>query len=595
MTKEKQKMQWYRMDLHLHTPASKDYQQPEITYLDILQQVERRGIDIIAFTDHNTIRGFREMYEEIEKLEWLAGSGRVNPEEEYRLSEYQRLLRKILVLPGFEFTATFGFHILGIFPNDLKIRYIEHILLDLNVPAEMIDDGETNVGATADVLAAYEAIYDGGGITIAAHVNSSHGVAMRGMNFGGQTRIAYTQDPSLFALEVTDLDRKGRRTTQRFFDGSKPEYPRPMRCIQGSDAHRLDRDPNNNKHLGVGERVTEVLLPELSFNALYDLFAGKDLARTRPFRGGTDAPYDHVQAARQEGPSIIRSFHESMTKRGGKLYAICSDICAFTNTNGGTVYVGVSDDKRRKPSGLKDINSAVPTLEKEIERRITPPIDVNVDVLQTEGVPIVRIQVDKGTNPPYAIDDSKIYVRDDTETSLAVRDEIVQLVLGNNQLAVDATASPVAEANGHSEKKKNGNKNQQPERNPATASNGSGLATPRTGVEVIATERRNDVQYHHVRDLRNGNIVQNVTRQSARKLWHYAIIQQEEKKNNLNQLDWHGEIALVSQYDRAGRTRYDVAWKKEGRTRVFYGVTEDGIQDTSHKPWRELLELEDED
>lgn len=591
-------MHWYRMDLHLHTPASKDYQQPDITYLDILQQAERRGLDIIAFTDHNTVRGYREMQEEIEKLRWLADSNRANPEEEYRLTEYTRLLDKMLVLPGFEFTATFGFHILGIFPNAQKVRYIEHILLDLNVPPNMIDDGETNVGATSDVLASYEAIHKSGGIAIAAHVNSSHGVAMRGMNFGGQTRIAYTQDPALFALEVTDLDRRGRRTTARFFDGSKPEYPRPMRCIQGSDAHRLERDRNNNKNYGVGDRVTEILLPELTYEALYDLFSGKDLARTRPFRGGADAPYDHVLAARQEGPSIVQAFHESMTKRGGKLYAICSDICAFSNTNGGAVYVGVPEDSRKKPTGLRNLNESVKILESELERRITPPIDISVDVLQTEGTPIIRVQVDKGDNPPYAIDDSKIYVRDDTETSLAVRDEIVSLVLKNNPLATEAKQPEAASNGSKNTGQANGNgavRQQQPVPNGSDNVNGASLAMPRTGVEVIASERRNDVLYHHVRDLRNGNIVQNVTRQSARKLWHYAIIQQEEHKDDLRNLKWQGEIALVNQYDRAGRTRYDVAWNQDGRTRVFYGVTEDGIQDTSHKPWRELLQINDDD
>ena len=65
--------------------------------------------------------------------------------------------------------------------------------------------------------------------------------SQRGLDFGGQTRIAYTQDPNLHVLEVTDLEKRGRYTTRRFFDGSKPEYPRSMRCIQGSDAHRLER------------------------------------------------------------------------------------------------------------------------------------------------------------------------------------------------------------------------------------------------------------------------------------------------------------------------------------------------------------------
>ncbi|MCZ7673679.1 MAG: hypothetical protein M5U34_44500 [Chloroflexi bacterium] len=109
--------QWRRMDLHIHTPASNDYQQPEISYLDILRRAEIRGLDIIAFTDHNTVAGFQAMKKEIEQLLWLESLDRMHPEEQRLLEEYRRLLGKILVLPGFEFTATFGFHILGIFPQ----------------------------------------------------------------------------------------------------------------------------------------------------------------------------------------------------------------------------------------------------------------------------------------------------------------------------------------------------------------------------------------------------------------------------------------------------------------------------------------------
>ena len=187
-------MQWYRMDLHLHTPGSIDYQEPDtIGYLDILQRAEERDLDIVAFTDHNTIRGYREMLQEIDQLKMLQELGRIQPDEQYRLDEYERLLNKILVLPGFEFTATFGFHILGIFSPQMDVRQLEHILLNLNVSPETLDVGDSNVGASADVLSAYEAINRAGGIAIAAHANSSHGVAMRGMGFGGQTdRIQQT-------------------------------------------------------------------------------------------------------------------------------------------------------------------------------------------------------------------------------------------------------------------------------------------------------------------------------------------------------------------------------------------------------------------
>ena len=121
-------LNWYSMDLHLHTPASEDYLQPEIGYLDILRQAAKKGLDIIAFTDHNTVAGYRRMQEEIDQLKLLQQLNRLLPEEETRLTEYQRLLKRILVLPGFEFTATFGFHILAIFPADKPIRDIEHLL-----------------------------------------------------------------------------------------------------------------------------------------------------------------------------------------------------------------------------------------------------------------------------------------------------------------------------------------------------------------------------------------------------------------------------------------------------------------------------------
>ncbi|MBI5054787.1 MAG: PHP domain-containing protein, partial [Chloroflexi bacterium] len=59
------------MDLHLHTPASSDYQEPNMTWLDILQAAEARGLDIIGFTDHNTVDGYRRMRGEIEQFELL--------------------------------------------------------------------------------------------------------------------------------------------------------------------------------------------------------------------------------------------------------------------------------------------------------------------------------------------------------------------------------------------------------------------------------------------------------------------------------------------------------------------------------------------
>jgi PHP family Zn ribbon phosphoesterase len=566
MKKEKQ-FQWRRVDLHIHTPASACYAEPNVTYLDILRKAEEKGLDIIAITDHNTVAGCAAMAKEIEELTLLERLNRLRAKEEQHLEEYRRLGDKVLVLPGFEFTATLGFHILGIFPEKTSIRELEYILLDLNIPPDKLDAGSTEVGATTDVLTAYRIIDEAGGLVIAAHANSSHGVALQGLAFGGQTKIAYTQDPHLHALEVTDLEKKGRRTTASFYSGSKPEYPRRMHCIQGSDAHRVNRDPRDKNALGVGDRVTEVLLPEVSFEALKAVFLGDDFARTRPYR--PKAPFDHVRAAREQGASIVQSFHESMAKKGGRLHAVVCDVVAFANANGGVIYVGANADPKVLPVGINNPEEAIGILKAEIQRRVTPPLDVAIDSLKSEGKRVIRLVVPKGSDVPYAVDGSKIYVRSESETSMAMRDEIVQLVQ-------QRLAPPQPEAI-------------EEEMEPSEEEAVPHIEPPRTGVEIVDTVERKGTLYHTVKDLRNGNTVQNVTRSSARKLWRYAITQQEQTPVDNRKITWHGDIGFWKTYKRKGKVRYNLAQRDpDGKIHTYYGVTEEGF----HGEWRRFLEGE---
>lgn len=565
--------QWYKMDLHLHTPASADHQQKNVTYLEILQEAERRDLDIIAFTDHNTVAGYKHMLEEIDDLELLKRLNRLKPEEEKRLQEYRRLQDKLLLLTGFEFTATFGFHIMGIFPPEMSMRELEFLLLQMNVPADKLDDGATDVGATVDVLTAYEMIADAGGLVIAAHANSSHGVALQGIRFGGQTRIAFTQDRNLHALEVTDLEKVDKKTTARFFDGSKPEYPRRMRCIQGSDTHRLTRDPNNPRNPGIGDRVTEILLDELTFPALYEVLTGDDFARTRPYRAEAH-PFDYIQSARAEGPNIVQDFHEHSNRRGGFLDAIVADVCAFANTNGGVLYVGVSAKADAPPVGVGNTPTRVMNaLKTEIETRITPTLPVTIDAQETQNVKVVRIAVPRGENPPYTLDESQIYIRSEAETTPAVRDEIVNLV--RRSLGKSLTTEPTPPAHHQTEKAEDA----------AREPGASSIDPPRTGVEIAAVETRNNVRYYTMRDLRNSNLVSNVTRNSARRLWRYAIDESENNPVKPSQVRWMGNIGIWKQREYSSQMRYDLVEKVGDVQHVYYGVTEEGI----HGPWTALV------
>jgi hypothetical protein len=93
-----------------------------------------------------------------------------------------------------------------------------------------------------------------------------------------------------------------------------------------------------------------------------------------------------------------------------------------------------------------------------------------------------------------------------------------------------------------------------------------------------------------MRDLRNKSTVHNVTRQSARRLWHYAILQSEHGEPEMAEVAWHPTqpIGVWRRNNRAGAMRLDLVSRyPDGSLRIYYGVTEDGL----HGPWLELLEM----
>lgn len=568
------------MDLHLHTPASADYREGNVTYLSFLKKAEERGLDIVAFTDHNTVAGYERYLNEVESLELLERLNRLTEVERTQLAEYRRLQDKLLILPGFELTATLGFHILGIFPPETTVRELEHLLLDLRVPPDKLDLGSGEVGATSDVLTAYRLIDEAGGLVIAAHANSSHGVAMPGFDFGGQTRISYTQDSHLHALEVTDLTSKSRRRTALFFSGTKPEYRRRMHLIQSSDAHRLTGIPGNNQELGVGDRATEILLDEPSFEAIKEVFVGNDFARARPYEPTEPQAYDPLLQAREEGETLVQAFHEHLTRGRGIERKILQDVVALANTNGGTIYIGLSANPRSAVLGVQRPSEAIHQLKLEIGKNIVPPLEVQLDSQKIGSKSVIRIIVPRGSEVPYALDGTQIYVRSENETSLAVRDEIVNLV--RDVLAVEFAARPEAEAPPEI--------GVPPELPPEPVAPPELPASPpRTGVQVIPTEKRKGETQYSVRDLRNNRLIHNVTRSSARKLWQYAISEYEEHPIDSSQVKWLGHIGLASAHKRAGKVRYDLVQRDSaGQLHIYYGVTEDGI----HGPWKGLIEAE---
>ena len=327
---------------------------------------------------------------------------------------------------------------------------------------------------------------------------------------------------------------------------------------------------------------------DTTFEALKAVFEADDFTRTRPYQPLAEIPYDFVEAAREQGNTIIQSFQENMTRDGGRLHKVLCDVVAFANTRGGTVYVGVSATRKTAARGVENPEGAVVFLKKELERNIIPQLDARVDIVQSLGASIVRVTVPSGPDKPYAVNQTQIYVRQEGETSEAVRDEIIQLVLGGRQAAaiaeVEQTFGPVS-----AEAKEPVIVSESDVQPPAYLT--TDLPLPSIGVEIISVEERQGARYFTIRDLRNGSTVQNVTAASARKLWSYAITQYLTHPVDPAAVTWRGEFGLWKAERRAKKLRYDLAVRQEeapGGLRVFYGVTEDGMTG----PWAQFLKAE---
>ena len=162
---------------------------------------------------------------------------------------------------------------------------------------------------------------------------------------------------------------------------------------------------------------------------------------------GQAKPVDFVQLAREEGESIVQAFHDSTAQRGGHLDRILRDVSAMANTNGGTIYIGISADPKEKPVGVREPGKVIERLYTNIKNRFSPEPDVHIDSLSSQGKTIVRINVQPGAKIPYAIDNANFYVRDESETNLAVRDEIVRMVelgLARKDIEQTPAAAPVS-------------------------------------------------------------------------------------------------------------------------------------------------------
>ena len=143
---------WYKCDLHIHTPASKCFEDKSITPQQFIDRVIENNIKCIAITDHNTV-------------DWIDKIREIAKEKD------------IIVFPGVEVTCSDSkVHLLILFETDYPKIEIEDFLIKINIKRELF--GSTDAYSNKGISEVAKIANEVGALVIPAHIDDYNGIGI---------------------------------------------------------------------------------------------------------------------------------------------------------------------------------------------------------------------------------------------------------------------------------------------------------------------------------------------------------------------------------------------------------------------------------
>lgn len=258
-------LRFEKFDLHVHTPASHDFAEKDVTAEQVVQQALDQGLCGIAITDHNTG----------DFVDAVKASSKGRP---------------LTVFPGVEICCTggkSGIHIIALLDTDKEKKHIDGLLVTIGISPD--DFGKKD---TVTTRAPYEVIHiitsePYKGIAVLAHCTSSKGVLH---DITGKTRQKIFEHPGLLAVETSQTDftnpekKSRRKRAVDLLDGKDPNYAnRRLGVYIVSDSRE---DPTVNQHTlaGIGANWTYFKVDvEPSLESLRQCFIDRDVRIRQQF------------------------------------------------------------------------------------------------------------------------------------------------------------------------------------------------------------------------------------------------------------------------------------------------------------------------
>lgn len=414
-TFNKDEMQVFKADLHIHTPASKCYKgsKDDAEYIRIIEKAEEKGLKIIAITDHNSIEGYEKLIEQKERIRVeVEGFKTLNDSKEAKkkIKEGERTLKifdSILILPGVEFEVNNGIHMLVIFNPESDLTIIKEFLKNGGFDADSFGK-EDEVFSKWSLFELYNESKKYDCLVLDAHTDSNKGIynTIR----GGTPRIHAFIDKAL--VGICYKSEKQKSEILKLF--SQPNYRRtnPIAFLKSSDAHRIE---------DIGKEKTYFRLRKLGWDDLKSSFNNPDecIFTSNP------SIQTIINRISNTGRCIyISELNDSYTDEFAK------SICGLSNANGGYIILGadskdvVNGIEIKNKEDLKNVSSFIDNISTNILKGHLP---FNIYPLKDDCC-IVIVKVDESDELVDANNDGVIYYYKKGDNVKLTANQIQQII-----------------------------------------------------------------------------------------------------------------------------------------------------------------------
>lgn len=236
-----------KLDLHVHSPASHDFVDKNITAEKIIEHCQKIGLDAIAVTDHNTVDFIDDIKVEAKK-------------------------KKFIIFPGIEISCggskNGSIHVIALFDPSKDKDDLQKVLGKLDIKGKGGDS--LTVKSVSDVI---DIVREAGGLPVLAHANSTHGALS---DITGNPRTDIVKNKNLLAVEATagDFKREEGKRLIDYLNGKDPIYQQKLAVYKSSD----NRSPDDKGHclVSIGSSFTYFRMGEMTIESLRQCFEDPD-------------------------------------------------------------------------------------------------------------------------------------------------------------------------------------------------------------------------------------------------------------------------------------------------------------------------------